>query len=30
MAERGFLFNPPKERDGEGKHIAWIEEDASH
>jgi DNA-binding transcriptional regulator GbsR (MarR family) len=30
MAERGFFFDPPKEREGEGRYIAWIEEDASH
>jgi len=30
MAERGFLFDPPKEREGEGRYIAWIEEDSSH
>ncbi|MGB9831640.1 MAG: hypothetical protein ACPLSP_06180 [Fervidicoccus fontis] len=26
MAERGFLFDPPKEREGEGRYISWIEE----
>jgi predicted transcriptional regulator len=24
MAERGLFFDPPKEREGEGRYIAWI------
>jgi len=28
LAERGFLFDPPKEREGEGRYIAWMEDDA--
>ncbi len=30
MAERGFFFDPPREREGEGRYIAWIEEDSTH
>ncbi len=26
MAERGFLFDPTREREQEGRYIAWIEE----
>jgi hypothetical protein len=27
IAERGFFYDPPKEREGEGRYIAWIEEE---
>jgi hypothetical protein len=26
MAERGFFFDPPKEREGEGRYISWVEQ----
>ncbi len=27
MAEKGFFFDPPKEREGEGRYIAWIKKE---
>ncbi|MGB9717845.1 MAG: hypothetical protein ACPL4E_05320 [Thermoproteota archaeon] len=30
MAEKGFFFDPPREREGEGRYIAWIEEGYAH
>ncbi|MEM3079272.1 MAG: hypothetical protein QXF21_03030 [Thermoproteota archaeon] len=30
MAEKGFFFDPPREREGEGRYIAWVEEDHVH
>jgi predicted transcriptional regulator len=26
MAERGFFYDPPREREGEARYIAWVEE----
>lgn len=29
MAEKGFFYDPPREREGEARYIAWVEEIAS-
>jgi hypothetical protein len=26
MAERGFFYDPSRERKGEARYIAWVEE----
>lgn len=26
MAERGFFFDPPREREGEGRYMSWVEQ----
>jgi DNA-binding MarR family transcriptional regulator len=28
IAERGFFYDPPREREGEARYIAWVEEKA--